>query len=160
MLKKIGVFFIISLTLFLSACSREEKFGIDEFAVRMNSISEQKLSVSDFMLGERSESEKYFFCEQDGLFISLTPDSGNKIKTFAVSAENGYDINKLLAVYLNGCCVLTGTGRSEQSATLKNCGIAAEKITYADSTSVNTVGKFKYTVVCSDYAVTLFCERV
>lgn len=160
MLKKFAVFFIISLTLLLTACSKEEKFGIDEFAARMNGISEQKLSVSDFMLGEKGESERYFFCEQDGLFISLTPDSGNKIKAFAVSAEKGYDINALLSVYLNGCRVLTGAGESEQGAALKNCGIDAEKIKYADSTSVSTVGKFKYTAVCSDYAVTLFCERV
>ena len=56
--------------------------------------------------------------------------------------------------------MFTNNDYDTQKATLENCQINTDTIKYADSNNVITVGKYKYTVICNDYSVTFFCDRV
>lgn len=160
MFKKIVVL-VLSFSLFLlCACSKEQKFGIDELVARMNGIYETELKAESFVLGKKTDGSEYLFSEKDEFLIAAFPDSNNTIKGIAVLSRKGGNLEEFLRLYRQMCSVLTGADEEEQKSTLTNCGISEEKIKFADSTTINTVGKYKYVSVCNEYAVTLFCERV
>jgi len=141
-------------------CSQESKFGIQQFTERMNNQFETNLQTADFILGTDENGESYLFCENGNSLISLSVDTNNFIKGVGLLITESMDINQCLDTYLQMCCVFTGESEDNQRATLKNCGITEEKIKFADSNIVITVGKYKYSVICNDYSVTLFCDRV
>lgn len=160
MLKKSAVILISVLLLFMCACSKESKFGLSEFTERMNNSYGTNFETASFLLGAREDGSECFFSETETGLICIFPDSNSTIKGISAMETESGNINELITLYLQMCCVFTGTEENEVQSILKNCEITAEEIKFADSCSVNTVGKYKYTVVCNRYAVTLFCERV
>lgn len=160
MLKKLCIAFSIICLFTFSGCSQESKFGVQQFTERINSQYETDYVTSDFILGTDENGENYLFCEKDDMLISLAIDTNNTISGVGLLLTESMDINAGLDTFLQICCVFTGESEDNQRATFLNCGITQEKLKYADSNFVITVGKFKYSVICNDYSVTLFCDRV
>lgn len=160
MLKKILAVGICFALILLCGCSKESKFGVQQFTERMNNQYETDFVTSDFILGTDESGENYLFCEKDEMLIALSLDTNNTIRGVGLTLTESMDINAGLDTFLQICCVLTGESEENQRATFRNCGITEEKIKYADSNFVITVGKFKYSVICNDYGITLFCDRV
>lgn len=161
MIKKTVAIFLCLIfiaTLFCS-CSQESKFGIEELCKRTNEEFGTSLNSKDFFLAENDDG-RFLIYEENNLLISVSLDTNSTVKGISVlftsdeSTENGVDIFHKL------CCVFTGNVPTEQQEILDSCDISADKIKFADSSSVFTVGKYKYVIVCNDYSITLFCDRV
>lgn len=160
MLKKLCIFLSIICLFIFGGCSKESKFGVQQFTERMNNQYETDFSTADFILGTDEAGENYLFCEKGDMLISLFLDANNTIRGVGLVLTESMDINSGLDTFLQICCVFTGEDEESQRTILKNCGITENKIEYADSNFVITVGKYKYSVICNDYGVTLFCDRV
>lgn len=160
MLKKFMSICVCCTIIFLCGCSQESKFGVQQFVERMNSQYGTDFATSDFILGTDEQEESHLFCEKGEMLISLSLDTNNTIRGVGLLLTESMDINEGLNTFLHICCVFTGESEENQRATLKNCRITEEKIKYADNNFVITVGKFKYSVICNDYSVTLFCDRI
>lgn len=151
---------IICVLLCLCGCSKEEKFGLEQFVSRMNKQYATTYKTADFMFGEDENSNKYLFhANKEGL-VSLSVDSNNDIIGISFLINESIDINQGINTFLNMCCVFKGNDEENEKKIFNSCNITADKIKYADSNCVITVGKYKYTVVCNDYSVTFFCDRV
>ncbi|MBR5320520.1 MAG: hypothetical protein IKU41_01620 [Clostridia bacterium] len=157
MIKKIIALFCILLC--LCGCSQEEKFGLEQFVTRINEQFSTTYKTSDFMLGENAHN-KYLFCNSNDGLISLSLDSNNDIIGASLLINESMDINQGINTFLNICCIFKGCDREKEMQIFNDCNITAHTIKYADSNMVITVGKYKYTVVCNEYSVTFFCDRV
>lgn len=160
MFKKIMLSFICLSIILLCGCSQESKFGVQQFVERMNSQYETDYTTDEFILGTDNNGENYLFCDRNGILITLSPDTNNTIRGVGLTITESMDINIGLNTFSQICSVFTGKTESEQQTILTDCGITADKIKYADSNFVITIGKYKYSVICNDYSVTLFCDRV
>ncbi|MCH5191139.1 MAG: hypothetical protein J1F23_03150 [Oscillospiraceae bacterium] len=156
--KVVALIFALSF-IFLCACSQESKFGIEQFVDRMNKSFETDFLTSEFLLGSSEDGSEWLFSERGNSLITLFLDTNSNIKGASVLVTDNGDINSLINTYLQLCCVLTGSSVEEQSAVLQNCGITADKIKFADSNIIITVGKYKYVAVGNTYSITLICER-
>ena len=160
MYKRILLVFLSFMLVFLCACSKEKKFGVEQFVDRMNSQFEYSLSTADFILHIDENENNNLFCESESSLITLSLDNNNDIKGISLLATDSQDIPNTINFFCNMCCVFTGNDYDTQKATLENCQINTDTIKYADSNNVITVGKYKYTVVCNKYSVTLFCDKI
>ena len=160
MLKKFMLSFICLTLIMLCGCSQESKFGVQQFVERMNTLYETDFTTDEFILGTDNEGKNYLFCDRNGILMSLSIDTNNTICGVGLTITESMDINIGLDTFLQISGVFTGKTEDEQKSILTDCGITADKIKYADSNFVITVGKYKYSVICNDYSVTLFCDRV
>ena len=158
MIKKIIA--LICVLLCLCGCSQEEKFGVEQFVTRMNKQYNTTYKTIDFVLGEDVESNKYMFYNGNEGLITLSIGSSNDIVGVSLLTNESIDINQGINTFLNICCIFKGNNEESEKKIFNNCNITADKIKYADSNTVITVGKYKYTVVCNEYSVTFFCDRV
>lgn len=158
MIKKLICLICILLT--LCGCSQEQKFGIEQFVWRMNENFETTYKTSDFMLGTDENEKKYLFCDNNYGLTSLSLDSDNNIIGVGLLVNESMDINDAINTFCNICCIFTDNEISTQKEIFTQCKINADTIKYADNNTVITVGKYKYTVVCNEYSITLFCDRV
>lgn len=158
MVKKIIA--LICVLLCLCGCSQEEKFGLEQFVSRMNEQYNTTYKTADFMLGTDADNHKYLFCDSDDGFVSLSLDSNNDIIGVSLLINESIDINKGINTFLDICCIFKGNDEESEKKVFTDCNISAHTIKYADSNMVITVGKYKYTVVCNEYSVTFFCDRV
>lgn len=158
MIKKLTCLICILLT--LCGCSQEQKFGIEQFVLRMNEQFETTYKTSDFMLGTDQNENRYLFCDNADGFTALSLDSDNRIIGVGLLINESMDINDAINTFCNICCVFTNNDKSTQQEILTQCRITTDTIKYADNNTVITVGKYKYTVVCNEFSVTLFCDRV
>lgn len=158
MCKKITA--LLFVLLILCGCSKETKFGVEQFVSRMNNEYETAYKTADFLLGTNDSGENYLFYDGDEGLIVLSVDSNNDIKGVSLLLNESMDINEGINTFCCICSVFTGTDEETQSSTLSSCMITADTIKYADSNMVITVGKYKYTVISNDYSVTMFCDRV
>ena len=149
----------ISLSL-LCGCSKESKFGIEQFTSRMNTQFDYSLNTADFILHIDEYENNNLFCEIESSLITLSLDNNNDIKGISLLATDSQDIPNTINFFCNMCCVFTGNDYDAQKSIFDSCQINTDTIKYADSNNVITVGKYKYTVVCNEYSVTLFCDRV
>lgn len=158
MIKKLTA--LICILLCLCGCSQEEKFGLEQFVSRMNEQYNTTYKTSDFMLGTNAENKKYLFCDSSEGLISLSLDSNNDIIGVSLLINESIDINKGINTFLNICCIFKGNDEKSEKKIFTDCNITDHTIKYADNNTVITVGKYKYTVVCNEYSVTFFCDRV
>ncbi len=158
-MKRFLAFILAIITIILGGCSKESKFGVEQFVERMNTSFETEFATNEFTLG-KSGDNTILFRKEKGQMITLSLDTNSKIKGVAIvltadeSIENGIDI------YCKICSVFTGNDFDTQQKALNECKITAENINFTDSNMVITVGRYKYTVVCNDYSITLFCDKV
>lgn len=151
---------IVLILLFLCGCSKEAKFGVEQFVSRINKQYEATYKTTDFMLGNSQNDEKFLFCDSVQGLITLSLDNNNDIIGVSLLINESMDINDGINTFCKICSVFTGSDENIQRSTLTNCQITSDTIKYADSNKVITVGKYKYTVVCNEYSITLFCDRV
>ena len=57
------------------------------------------------------------------------------------------------------CSILTGNNYENQLKIFNDSEFFSDKIKFADGNSVITVGRYKYTIVSNDYAITFFCDK-
>lgn len=148
------------MLVFLCACSKENKFGVEQFVDRMNSQFEYSLNTADFILHIDENGNNNLFCEIESSLITLSLDNNNDIKGISLLATDSQDIPNTINFFCNMSCVFTSNDYNTQKAILDDCNIKADTIKYADSNNVITVGKYKYTVVCNEYSITLFCDKI
>ena len=158
MIKKLTA--LICVLLCLCGCSQEEKFGLEQFVSRMNEQYNTTYKTADFMLGTDAENKKYLFCDSSEGLISLSLDSNNDIIGVSLLINESIDINKGINTFLNICCIFKGNDEKSEKKIFTDCNITDHTIKYADNNTVITVGKYKYTVVCNEYSITFFCDRV
>lgn len=144
----------------LCSCSKESKFGIEQFVSRMNKEFLTAYKTSDFMLGVDENGNNYLFIDGDNYLLSLPLNSNNDIIGVSLLCTQDYDISAAVNEFQNICCVFTENDTDTQRSILNDCGITADTIKYTDSNSIITVGKYKYTVVCNQYSITLFCDKI
>jgi|GEM_PF-6250979 len=160
MIKKICIFLLSFVLCFLCGCSQESKFGLEQFVHRMNTQFEMNLNTANFMYGYNENEENFLFYEEDNFLIALSIDINNSIKGVGILLTESMDINSGLDTFYKICAVFTGDTYENQKKTIGECGIITDEIKYADNNFVITVGKYKYSVICNDYSVTLFCDRI
>ena len=160
MFKKMLLISISILLILLWGCSKESKFGLEQFTSRMNTQFDYCLNTADFILHIDENENNNLFCEIESLLITLSLDNNNDIKGISLLSTDSQDIANTLNFFCDMCCVFTNNNYDSQQSIFDSCQINTNIIKYADSNNVITVGKYKYTVVCNEYSVTLFCDRV
>ncbi len=158
-MKKFLAITLSFITIFFTGCGKESKFGIEQFVKRMNNDFEITYEIDNFVLGE-NEDESFFFCKEEGRLTALSIDANNKIKGIALTLTANADIENDVVLFCKMCSVFTGNDYEAQRQILNDGKITADKINYADSTNVITVSRYKYAVVCNEYSVTMFCDKV
>ena len=99
MIKKITA--LICVLLCLCGCSQEEKFGLEQFVLRMNEQYNTTYKTGDFMLGTDTKNQKYLFCDNNDGMISLSLDSNNDIIGVSLLINDSIDINKGLNTFVD-----------------------------------------------------------
>ena len=157
-MKKLLAILMIFITIFFSACSKESKFGIQQFVERMNKTYETDYKTSDFILIKREDDNVLFLSEENSL-ISVVIDSSNYIKEISllITAD---DIEKAKITYCQMCSIFTGNDYEGQLKIFAESDFFNEDIKFADGNSLITVGRYKYTIICNDYSITFMCERI
>ncbi len=158
-MKKFLAISLSLITLFLTGCSKESKFGVNEFVTRMNESFDTEFKTGDFLLSEVGGKHSLFL-ETDGYLYSLSLDINNKLSGVALLFTNEDDKENAIRRFCQICSVFTGNDIEAQEKIFDDCKITAEKINFADSNMVITVGRYKYTYICNEYSVTLFCDKV
>lgn len=160
MYRKIFATIISFMLVFFCGCSKESKFGIEQFISRMNSQFEYDLNTADFILGVDENNNNNLFCERENSLIALSLDDDNNIKGISMLFTDSQNSAEHIDFFSKMCSIFTENDLESQNSILANCNITADKIKFADNNRVITVGKYKYTVVCNEYSVTLFCDRI
>ena len=158
-MKKLLAILMVFITVFFSACSKESKFGIQQFVERMNKTYKTEYQTSDFFLTKR-EDENILFLSEENSLISVFIDSNNYIKGVSLLITADGDIDKGKNTYCQMCSIFTGNDYESQMKIFTESEFFNEDIKFADGNSLITVGRYKYTIVCNDYSITFFCERV
>lgn len=158
-MKKLLAIFMVFITAFFSACSKESKFGIQQFIERMNQTYKTEYKTSDFVLSKREDENVLFLSEENSL-ISVFIDSNNYIKGVSLLITADGDIENVKNTYCQMCSIFTGNDYESQMKIFTESEFLNEDIKFADGNSLITVGRYRYSVICNDYSITFFCNRV
>lgn len=159
-MKKLLALFIVFIIIFFNSCSKEEKFGVEQFIDRINKNYNTEYSTSDFLLGKNQREENCLFYEQENSMIVLILNNENLITGTGLLITDDSNIQEYINDFCRISSTITNSDYTKQSEILKQCGINTDNIKKTDSNWIITVGKYKYSVVCNSYSITLFCERV
>ncbi len=158
-MKKVLAFIMVIITVFLCGCSQESKFGVQQFTERMNEEFDTDYATSEFMLSKKDD-ERFLFMTRENSMINLILDDDNNIKGISLLITADSNIEKSIVTYCQMCSVLTGNDYESQNKIFDEAEFLSDNIKFADGNSLITVGRYKYTVVCNEYAVTMFCEKI
>lgn len=158
-MKKLLVILMVFITVFLCSCSKESKFGVQQFVERMNESFETDYNTSEFMLSEKND-ERFLFLTRDNNMITLMLDEDNNIKGISLLVTADGNIENAKNTYCEMCCVFTGNDYENQMKIFNESEFFPDEIKFADGNSVITVGRYKYTIVSNDYGVTFFCDKI
>ncbi len=158
-MKKVLAIFMVIITLSLCSCSKESKFGIQQFVERMNESFETDYTTNEFMLSEMDD-EQVLFMTRKSYMLSLTLDDDTNIRGISILITDEADVQNAIITYVQLCSVLTGNDYESQLKIFDETSFLSDNIKFADGNSLITVGRYKYTVVCNEYAITLFCEKI
>ena len=159
-MKKLLALFIVFIIIFFNSCSKEEKFGVEQFVDRINKNYNTEYSTSDFLLGKNQREENCLFYEQENSMIVLILNNENLITGTGLLITDDSNIQEYINDFCRISSTITNSDYTKQSEILEQCGINTDNIKKTDSNWIITVGKYKYSVVCNNYSITLFCERV
>lgn len=159
-MKRLLTILPLIIIIFLTGCSKEEKFGIDQFVDRINNEYGTQHRTSYFLSGNNSAEENCLFYEYGDYLLTLRMNESNQIVGTSLLTTNAEKISEYLNEFCYVTSVFTGEDYKQQMATLNSCGILAENIKMTDSNWMVTVGKYKYSVVCNNYSITLFCDKI
>lgn len=158
-MKKLLALFIVFIIIFFNSCSKEEKFGVEQFIDRINKNYNTEYSTSDFLLGKNQREENCLFYEQENSMIVLILNNENLITGTGLLITDDSNIQEYINDFCRISSTITNSDYTKQSEILEQCGINTDNIKKTDSNWIITVGKYKYSVVCNNYSITLFCER-
>ena len=158
-MKKLLALFIVFIIIFFNSCSKEEKFGVEQFVDRINKNYNSEYSTSDFLLGKNQREENCLFYEQENSMIVLILNNENLITGTGLLITDDSNIQEYINDFCRISSTITNSDYTKQSEILEQCGINTDNIKKTDSNWIITVGKYKYSVVCNNYSITLFCER-
>ena len=158
-MKKLLALFIVFIIIFFNSCSKEEKFGVEQFVDRINKNYNTEYSTSDFLLGKNQREENCLFYEQENSMIVLILNNENLITGTGLLITDDSNIQEYINDFCRISSTITNSDYTKQSEILEKCGINTDNIKKTDSNWIITVGKYKYSVVCNSYSITLFCER-
>lgn len=158
-MKKLLALFIVFIIIFFNSCSKEEKFGVEQFVDRINKNYNTEYSTSDFLLGKNQREENCLFYEQENSMIVLILNNENLITGTGLLITDDSNIQEYINDFCRISSTITNSDYTKQSEILEQCGINTDNIKKTDSNWIITVGKYKYSVVCNNYSITLFCER-
>ena len=159
-MKKLLALFIVFIIIFFNSCSKEEKFGVEQFVDRINKNYNTEYSTSDFLLGKNQREENCLFYEQENSMIVLILNNENLITGTGLLITDDSNVQEYINDFCRISSTITNSDYTKQSEILEQCGINTDNIKKTDSNWIITVGKYKYSVVCNSYSITLFCERV
>lgn len=160
MYKNFLIFLLIFSLCLLCGCSKENKFGVEQFVNRMNTQFDYGLDTSQFILGIDETNENNLFYEKESSLITLSLDSNNNINGICLLETDKQKANEAIELFSHMCSVFTGNDYETQCSIFSSYEINEDTIKIADNNMVITVGKYKYTIVCNEFSVTLFCDRV
>lgn len=158
-MKKLLALFIVFIIIFFNSCSKEEKFGVEQFVDRINKNYNTEYSTSDFLLGKNQREENCLFYEQENSMIVLILNNENLITGTGLLITDDSNVQEYINDFCRISSTITNSDYTKQSEILEQCGINTDNIKKTDSNWIITVGKYKYSVVCNNYSITLFCER-
>ena len=158
-MKKLLAFIMVFITVFLCSCSKESKFGVQQFVERMNETFSTDYTTSEFMLSEKNDDNLLFMTRENNM-ITLPLDEKNNIKGLSLLITADGNIEKAKKLYCQMCSIITGNDYDNQLKIFNEANFFSDTIKFADGNSLITVGRYKYTIVCNDYAITFFCDRV
>lgn len=158
-MKKLLAILMVFITVFLCACSKESKFGVQQFVERMNENFETDYTTNEFMLSKKND-KNFLFLTGENNMITLLLDDNNNIKGISLLITADGDIEGAKNTYCQMCSVFTGNNYETQLKIFNDSEFLSDEIKFADSNSLITVGRYKYTIVCNDYSVTFFCDRI
>ena len=92
--------------------------------------------------------------------ITLLLDENNNIKSLSLLLTAEGNIENAIKLYCQLCSVFACNDYDTQLKIFDDSQFLSKKIKFADSNSLITVGRYKYTIVCNDYAITFFCEKI
>lgn len=158
-MKKLLSVLMVFITLFLCSCSKESKFGVQQFVERMNETYMTDYTTSEFMLSEKN-GDNFLFLTREYNMMTLILDKENNIKgiSLLVTADGNIENGKKL--YCQMCSIFTGNDYENQFIIFSDSDFLNKDIKFADGNSVITVGRYKYTIVSNSYAITFFCDRI
>ena len=158
-MKKLLALFIVFIIIFFNSCSKEEKFGVEQFVDRINKNYNTEYSTSDFLLGKNQREENCLFYEQENSMIVLILNNENLITGTGLLITDDSNVQEYINDFCRISSTITNSDYTKQSEILEQCGINTDNIKKTVSNWIITVGKYKYSVVCNNYSITLFCER-
>lgn len=161
MRKKISLLLIFITLIILCGCSREAKMGIGEFSDRINKDYGLILREESMLL-EKNEESNTVYCKIDSFLFIFYLGSNNNISAVSamLSKENESELTEFLDDFEKCVSVFTLNSKDSVEQIFTDCKITADNIKFTDGNQLNTVGKFKYSVITNEFSVTLFCERV
>ena len=158
-MKKLLAILMVFITLLLCSCSKESKFGVQQFVERMNEAFETDYSTNEFMLSEKND-ENILFLTRESNMITLILDKDNNINGISLLITADGNIENSKKLYCQMCSILTGNNYENQLKIFNDSEFFSDKIKFADGNSVITVGRYKYTIVSNDYSITFFCDKI
>jgi hypothetical protein len=158
-MKKLLAFIMIFIIIFFSSCSKESKFGIQQFTERMNKAYGTEYKTSEFALSSRNDNN-FLFLSKDNTMLSVFIDNDNNIKSISYLVTADGDIENAKITYCQMCSIFTGKDYESQMDIFTESDFLGEDIKFADGNSLITVGRYRYSVICNDYSITFFCNRM
>ncbi len=161
MRKIISVLLAITLVFMLTSCSRESKFGVGEFCDRIRADYEIEVNESSVYL-DKHDGKNRIYCTCNSFLLVLYLGVNDNISGVAMMIQNDQKdkLESFLDSYKKCVCVFTGMNFEDTTKIFSDLKISADKINFADNSSVCTVGKYKYSIITNEMTITLFCERV
>ena len=158
-MKKLLAIIMVFISLFLCSCSKESKFGVQQFVERMNDTFMTDYTTSEFLQSKKND-DSFLFLTREHNMITLLLDIDNNIKGISLAITADGNIENAKKLYCQMCSVFTGNDYETQCKIFSDSDFLNESIKFADSNSLITVGRYKYTIVCNSYAITFFCDKV
>ena len=158
-MKKLLVFSVTFIIIFMCGCSKESKFGVQQLVERMNTTFETDFRTEEFLLS-KDDNGNSLFLTRNGKLILLSLDNDNNIKGISLLITADESIENSQELYCQLCSVFTGNDLEKQKGIFNEAEFFSDKIKFADSNSLITVGRYKYSIICNAYAITFFCDRI
>ena len=158
-MKKLLAFLMVFIIIFLSSCSKESKFGVQQFVERMNKQFDTEYNTNDFLLGKKG-NENILLMTNSNQMITLSLDKDNNIKGIGILLTAEGNIENAKITYCRMCSVFTNKDYKEHTEIFDNCDFLSDDINFVDGNSIITVDRFKYTIVSNNYSITMFCDKI
>ena len=128
-MKKLLAIFTVFIIIFLCSCSKESKFGVQQFVVRMNDNFNTNYTTSEFMLSKKND-DNFLFLTKENHMITLTLDSKNNINGISLLLTADGDIENAKLLYCQMCSVFTGNDYESQLKIFNDSQFFSEEIKF------------------------------